>query len=221
MKRIRSIWNGWQQDRTLRSVVRNTGYLFTSNTITMVLSPIQGFLAAFLLGPAGYGTLMMVVLLASTVNRLLSFRMNELVIKNAGQDLAVGNRQRAAAIIKVAGITEAGTSVLAYLLLVLIAPLASQYIIKDPTASRYVVLYGIALLANFVTESGTAVLQIGNHFRSQAALNVVQYVISTTMMVIAYITGGSFLFVLSAYLVGRLVYGLGIMIFAVRWLKPM
>ena len=68
MKRIRSIWHGWQQDRTLRSVVRNTGYLFTSNTITMVLSPIQGFLAAFLLGPAGYGTLMMVVLLADCTN---------------------------------------------------------------------------------------------------------------------------------------------------------
>ncbi len=45
----------WQEDHLLQGVVRNTGYLFSSNTITMVLSMVQSILAARLLGVATLG----------------------------------------------------------------------------------------------------------------------------------------------------------------------
>jgi hypothetical protein len=157
----------WRQDRLLQRVMRNSGYLFSSNTIGMVITAAQGFLAALLLGPANFGVLGMVVMYASSVNRLLAFRMGELVIKYAGQSLAKGQKDQAAAIIKYAGLAEAVTSVIAYLLLVLTAPLAANYIIKDPLAAVWINYYGLALLVNLITETSSAVLQVSGHFRTQ------------------------------------------------------
>ena len=210
----------WQEDSLLQKVIRNTGYLFSSSTISMGLSSLQGFLAAYLLGPEGYGILGMVVMFATSINRLLSFRMNEMVIKFAGQYLANKENQQAAAVVKLAALVEAGTSIIAYGLLVLLAPLAAQYIIKDPLTSSWVIVYGLIILVNLLTETSTAVLHIGGHFRSQAVLNLSQSVTTTTLVVIAFFLSGDVLSVLLAYLVGKVVFGLGTVGVALYWMKP-
>ena len=211
MKKRLSFLKDGTQDLLLRRVIRNTGYLFSSSSITMGLTSIQGILAALLLGPENYGVLGLIILFASSVNRLFSFRMGELVIKFAGQSLAVGNKKQAAAIIKVAGLSETLTSIFAYGVLLLLAPWAAQTIIKDPAVEQWIVIYGLALLANFVTETSTAVLQLGNHYRSQAILNLIQSVITASWIVVLYFMQGSVYDVLNAYLVGKLVFGIGIM----------
>ena len=83
MSKLKRIWEAWKQDKALGNVVRNSGYLFSSNTISMGLSAVQGILSALLLGPLYYGWLGIIVKYASSVNRLLSFRMTEVVIKKA------------------------------------------------------------------------------------------------------------------------------------------
>lgn len=221
MKLFTQFWQTWSQDRLLRRIARNTGYLFSSNTVSMVLSSAGGILSAYLLGAADYGVLGMIVLFASSVNRLLSFRMGEMVIRYAGQDLAVGQKDKAAALIKAAGVAEALTSVVAYALLVLLAPLAARWLIKDPRASGWIIFYGLALVANLMTETSTAVLQLGNHYRSQAALTLAQSILTMALIGAAYWMGGGVLSILTAYLVGKLVFGVGIMAAALRWLRPM
>ncbi len=221
MRSVTQLWHSWNQDRLLRTITRNTGYLFSGNTIGMVLSSAGGILAAYLLGAADYGVLGLVILFASSVNRLLSFRMGEVVVKYAGQDLATGQRERAAALIKAAGATEALTSVIAYLLLALLAPLAAAYIVKEPASVPWIRFYGLALLANLVTETGTAVLQLGNHYRSQAALTLAQSLVTTVWIGVTCLTGGGVMMVLCAYLAGKAVFGLGILVNAWRWLTPL
>ena len=81
---------------------------------------------------------------------------------------------KAAAVIKLAGGAEFLTSILAYLLLLLIAPFAAKFILKDDTTSTWIMIYGIALLANFLTETSTAVLQLANKFKTIAILNLLQ-----------------------------------------------
>ncbi len=221
MKYLPPALREWTQDRLLRRVVRNTGYLFSSNTISMVLTSFQGILAALLLGPADYGMLGIITMFASTVNRLLSFRMGELVVKYAGQYLALERKDQAAAVIKAAGLTEAVTSVVAYALLVLLAPLAAIYIVKDPTKTGWITFYGLALLANLITETSTAVLQVSNHYRTQAVLNLAQSILTAGWILVAFLTKGDIYQVLLAYLAGKLLFGLGIMAAALYWLKPL
>ena len=211
----------WLQDKVLLRVIRNTGYLFSSQGISMVLSTLQGILAALLLGPASYGALGVVILFASSVNRLLSFRMGEVVVKYAGQALALGQRERAAAVIKVAGMTEAITSVTAYGLLVLFSPLAAVYLFKDPAAASWIIVYGLALLANLMTETASAVLQIGDHFRIQALINFFASALTAGLILLAFIFHGDIGVVLMAYLLGKLVSGIGPMLAAYGKLKHM
>jgi len=211
----------WLEDRVLRGVIRNSGYLLSSNTISMGLTSVQGILAALLLEPAAYGALGMVVVFASSVNRLLSFRMGEVVIKFAGQHLALGEKEKAAVIIKAALLAEALTSIAAYGILVVLAPFAAQYIIKEPAASRLIIFYGLALLANLVFETSTAVLQLAGRYRGQAALNLAQSLLTTGWILGAYLLGGGLTDVLLAYLAGKLLYGVGMATLAYRRTAPL
>lgn len=220
----------WQEDRVLRGVIQNSGYLLSSNTISMVLTSMQGILAALLLKPSEYGALGMVILFASSVNRLLSFRMGEVVIKYAGHHLALGEKDKAAVIIKAAVLAEALTSVTAYIILLFLSPLAAQFIIKEPSTGRLIVFYGLALLANLVFETATAVLQLAGKYRGQAVLNLAQSILTAGWILTAYLLGGGLMDVLMAYLAGKFLYGVGMAILARRrihillepswWKKP-
>jgi O-antigen/teichoic acid export membrane protein len=201
MKSLIKIYQEWNQDKSLGEVIKNTGYMVTSNTATTGLTFVQGMLAAIILGPLEYGVLGMIVTFASNVNRLLSFRMGELVVKFAGESIEKGDKTRAAAIIKFAGLAEIITSVIAYLLLVLLAPWAAKVIFKDVTITPWIMIYGLALLANFMTETSTAILQIGDQFRKLAIINFIQSLVTAIWIVVIFFTQGNLNQVLMAYLV--------------------
>src|SRR5512142_3366580 len=107
----------WRDDLLLKRVIRNSGYLFSSNTASAALNVLQGVFVVRLLGDSGYGLLTIIMDFASNVNRLLSFRMSEVVVKYVGEALAQNNKERAAALVKGIGLTEALTSIFAYLAL--------------------------------------------------------------------------------------------------------
>src|SRR5687767_7434469 len=88
-----------RDDPLIRRVLRNSGYLFSGNSASAVLNLAQGILVARLLGDAGLGLLTIIMDFASNTNRLLSFRMSEVVVKYMGEALAQENQKRAAAIV--------------------------------------------------------------------------------------------------------------------------
>ncbi|HTX80006.1 MAG TPA: hypothetical protein VMC62_10070, partial [Longilinea sp.] len=221
MNYFRKLWDTWKQDKVLGVVVRNTGYLFSGNVLSMGLTAIGGFLAAAMLGPLNYGVVGLITQFTSSVNRLLSFRMGDVVVKYAGQYLALGEKDRAAAVIKAAGITEGFTSIAAYLVLAVLSPLAARYIIHDPTTVPWILFYGLSLLGALIAETSTAVLQVGNHFRSQAFLTFLQSAVTTGWVVWAFFTKGDIFDVLNAYLAGKLIYNVGLTVMAVQWTNPL
>ncbi|MFH1523844.1 MAG: oligosaccharide flippase family protein [Chloroflexota bacterium] len=200
----------------MRKVVRNSGYLFIGNALSMV---VQSVLTARLLGVLGFGIIGTVISFASNINRLLSFRMGELVGKYVAQYLAEEKKDLAAAALKAAALTETLTSLVAYLLLVLSAPLAARYILKDPATAPLIAIYGLALLANFVTETSTGFLQVSGHFRSQGVINFAQSVVTAGVIVYAYIIKGDIWLVMGAYLLGKSINGLALAGLAARWAR--
>src|SRR5512138_3755570 len=121
-----------RQDAVLNRVLVNSAHLFSSNSVSLVLSFIQGVLAARLLGLADYGLLVIVMAYASSVNGLFSFRMSELVVRYAGEYLEKGEPEKASAVIKLASLSEAAVSVLAFLAVAATAALATRFITKTP-----------------------------------------------------------------------------------------
>lgn len=217
-----------RNDPLLGKVVRNSAHLFSSNSLSLILSMVQGILAARLLGPAGYGLVAIVMGFASTVNGLLSFRMSELVVRYGGEYLERGERARAAALIKAASLTEGFVSLVAFLVVVLTAGLATRYIAKTPGTEMLFIVYALGLLANFNVETSTGILQVTEKIRLQGVINLFQTIITAAIIAGAFFLQGSLLIILGAYLFGKVLLGLGMFITAqyhlrqalqLNWLK--
>ncbi|MEW6242062.1 MAG: hypothetical protein AB1564_14755, partial [Chloroflexota bacterium] len=134
----------WRQDPRFVRVLRNSGYLFSSNTVSAALGFVQGVLAVRLLGIDGYGLVAGTILVfASNVNRLLSFRMSEVLVKYADEALARNERPRAAALVKGIGLTEMLTAATAYLVLLALSPWAALTFAKDPSIALLFAVYGL------------------------------------------------------------------------------
>ncbi|HUF00474.1 MAG TPA: oligosaccharide flippase family protein, partial [Anaerolineales bacterium] len=216
LQKIRSSLRG---DPLLQRVVRNSSYLFSSNTISAGLSVVQGIFVVWLLGGSGYGLLTIVMDFASNTNRLLSFRMSEVVVKYMSEALAQENKERAAALVKGIGLTEALISVLAYLVLLALSVWCARTLADDVSVVSLFRFYGLFLLANLVYETSVGVLQTATQFKQVAHANFYQSIVVTVLIVAAFVLDLGILGILTAYLIGKTVAGVMVVVFAVRELN--
>ena len=177
----------WKEDNLLRRIVRNSSYLFGSNVISAVLSFGQTIIAVRLLGVTGWGLVAVVQTFASNINRFLSFRMSEVVVKHLGSSLAEEKKKEAAALVKAAGLTEATMSILAFLVLLVLAPWASRVFVGDSTTAPIFIFYGLIILSNLIFETSTGVLQATHRFDHLARINLINSIITCTMISGTYI----------------------------------
>jgi O-antigen/teichoic acid export membrane protein len=194
----------------MQRVIRNTGYLFSAQTISAAMSMAQGVLAARLLGVEGAGYVGIITQFSSNINRLTSFRMGELVISYVGEFSANGHRRQAAAVFKAAMLAEITSSFFAFALVVLLAPLGARIFAHDPNLTGLFAFYGLSVFANFMFESGTGLLQHSNRFRMIALISVGQSVLTLLLIVGAFLTNAGLDMVVFAYLVGKVVLALSI-----------
>ncbi|OGO17140.1 MAG: hypothetical protein A2Z14_05825 [Chloroflexi bacterium RBG_16_48_8] len=187
-------------------MIRNSSYVFSANTLSAVLSMAQSVLAARLLGVEAFGVLGAITQFASVINRITSFRMSELVVSYIGEFTSEGKKEHSAALFKVASLTEIASAVIAFLLLVILAPLGAKVLAKDPTTVGIFIVYGISVLVNLFAESATGLLQIFDRFQSIAVITVVQGVVTLLLIFAAFLSDGSLNEVVLAYLVGKIVW---------------
>ena len=214
-----SLINTMRDDPLLGKVVRNSAHLFTSNSLSLALTVVQGALAVRLLGAAGLGLITLVVGYASTVNSLLSFRMSELVVRYGGEYIEKGQWGKASALIKAAGMTEAFVSALSFLVVLATAGWASQTIANTPGTAAFFIIFAVGLLANFNAETSIGILQVTGKIRVQGTINLIQSIISIAIIGSAFFWGNALALVLSAYLVGKIILGLGLFFSAQRQLR--
>jgi O-antigen/teichoic acid export membrane protein len=205
------------QTELLRRVVKNSAYLFSATGISAALSMLQGILAARLLGVYAFGMLGAITQFTTVINILASFRMNELVVKYVGHYNEQGDNQRAAAVFKSASLVEIFTSIVAYGILYLLAPLGARLFVKDPSAASWIQIYGLILLANLMAESATGFLSIFDRFGRIASISVIQSVVTLLLIGLIFIyfqilghPGDPILPVIVAYMAGKIVNALGL-----------
>jgi O-antigen/teichoic acid export membrane protein len=214
VKRFFSGLETWGKDIILKKVVSNAAYLFGSQAASAVLS----ILAANLLGVASFGELGVVISFVTNINRLLSFRMGDFVVRYMGGFLAEDKRKNASAILKVAGLTELLTSLVAYLVLLALSRWGALTFAKDLATQPLFIIYGITILANVVTETATGALQVTGRFRSIALLNFGQSLITVGLFAVVFFNQGGVFAVMLVYLVGKVILGIGPVLLALYWL---
>ena len=207
----------WWEDQLLRGVLKNSSYLFSSNTVAAGLSFLQGILATRLLGVDGYGLVSgTIIVFVSNIHSLLSFRMSETVVRFTASALKDGLQDQAAAVVKVAGLLEAATSLLAYLVLLLLAPWSANLLTKEAGTTSLFTFYGLALLVNLFFETSTGVLRAARRFDRIAQVNLGQSLVTFAVIGWAAWTKQGAREVLGAYLAGKAFGGLALFIFAMR-----
>jgi O-antigen/teichoic acid export membrane protein len=156
-----------------------------------------------MLGVTDFGILGTITVFTSVINKFASFRMGELVIKYVGQYTERGDEARAAAVFKAAGLVELVTSLFAFVLVWLLAPLGARYFAKDVGLVSWFSFYGLIVLANFAAESSTGLLQIFNRYNRIALVTVGQSLVTLGVITLAYLFGGGLFEVVLAYMVGK------------------
>jgi len=214
MKRFFTGIQSWGKDVILKKVVGNSAYLFASQAVSAVLS----ILTANLLGVASFGELGVVIGFVTNINRLLSFRMSDFVVRYMGGFLAEEKKEKAAAVLKAAALTELATSLVAYLVLVVLSGWGASDFAKNPTAQHLFIIYGFAILGNVMAETATGALRVTGHFRSQALLNLLQSLMTAGLFFWVFIHQGGVYYVMLVYLAGKLVLGIGPVLLALYWL---
>jgi O-antigen/teichoic acid export membrane protein len=194
-----------ENDAIIRRLLSNTGWLFGTNGLGMILGFFQGVLVARMLGVAGYGLLGLITTFVTIINQLTSFRMNEFVVKYTSEALVNGRKENAATIIKFALITESVASVLAFCILVFLAPLGNLYLIRTPGAEELIVFYAVTIIGNLVFETTTGILQAFNCFQQQSLSLFWGRFISLILIVVVLLLHGGIWSVMLANIAGSLV----------------
>lgn len=219
MSLLQKIRTNLREDPLFQRVVRNSGYLFGSNTISAALGVLQGFFIVRLLGASDYGLLTIIMDFASNTNRLLSFRMSEVVVKYMGEALAQEEWGRAAALVKGIGLLEAVMSALAYFVLLALSTWGARTLADNESVVYLFRFYGLFLLANLVYETSVGVLQTTGQFKRVAQANFYQSLAVTVLILAAFVLKLGMLGVLTAYLIGKTIAGILVILFAIRELN--
>ncbi|MGC1376411.1 MAG: oligosaccharide flippase family protein, partial [Anaerolineales bacterium] len=206
----------WRDDTILRRVVKNSGHLLSGSAISAALGLFQTILTKQMLDIGIWGLVGVIVLFATNINRLLSFRMSEVVVQRLGAALPEGKTDEAAAAVKAAMLTEAATSIAAFVSLVALTPWAAVYFGKNIQTAPLFLLYGLILLSNIIAESSTGVLQALRRFNWIARINIVQSVITTAIMLFVFFTHGGIPEIILTYTIGKTINGIGLALFALR-----
>ena len=211
LQRIKALWH---ENPILRKIAKNFGYLFSSNIISSAISMLQGIFSVRLLGVAGFGTLGTITVFATTINKLTSFRMGELVIKFVGQFHENDEKEKAAAVFKLASLTEFVASIVAFALIWVLAPFGAEFFAKDASLAPWFIIYGLIILANMFSESSTGLLQFFDRFKNMAGVNILQSIVTLILIIVAWWLKTGLQGILIAYLVGKIIHAVGLAIAA-------
>ena len=203
------------QNPLLQRVLRNSGYMLSGNTVSAALGMVQSILAARLLGVEAFGLLGVITVFASVVNQLTSFRMGGWVINFVGEFSAAGQHKQAAAAFKAGAIAEMTSSVWAYVLILLLAPLGARVLAHDTTMAWLFSLYGLMVLANLIAESSGGLLQYFDRYRTLAMITVAQGALTLLMIVAAYVGRGGLVAIVLAYLGGKIFWAVAVTLAAI------
>jgi O-antigen/teichoic acid export membrane protein len=145
--------------------------------------------------------------------------MGELVVTYVGQYLEQGYRQKAAAVLRSAAVIEALTSVLKFIVVLIFAPIIAKYLVRQPQLTPLFIFYGYSIFANLTSQSSTAALQVFNRFDLLAILNLSQNILSLLVVVYAFLTGGTIIDVVTAYLVAKMFNGVALLVFSLIYTR--
>jgi stage V sporulation protein B len=198
----------WREDPILRRVVANSSWLLSARGINVPLGLLESILVTRLLGVQGFGILGIVITIITVINRLASFRMNDMVVKYLSESVARKQPGESAATLKAGLLAEGAASLVAFAVAVVAAPVTARLFLGGPENTHLILGYAFVILANSVVETTAGVLQVFNRFEIQAITNVLRKVVVLLGIGLSWALSAGLTGVLAAYVVSNWVASL-------------
>ncbi|WP_082572868.1 MULTISPECIES: oligosaccharide flippase family protein [unclassified Ensifer] len=163
-KKIKKVRSGWHAESTLRGRLKNITHLLTGNFASAFIGLVGFALTARALGPADYGLLALSFAYVRGIERFVSFRSWQPLIKYGALALETGDSERLKALFKLGLLIDLATAFLGWGLAVLIVLLAGPLFGISDEMSRLVLIY-CAVLPLQVTGMPTAVMRLYGRFK--------------------------------------------------------
>jgi O-antigen/teichoic acid export membrane protein len=203
-QRLRALFHRVFKNETIRRIVENASYLVSAQGVSILIGLVQPVLVLNMIGPAEWALIKNIQAFANNANRITSFRINEMVVSYFRSYEEQGQRDKAIAVYKLAGILEMLGAVLAFVLIWLLAPWGSAFFGKAPDTQPLWMLFGTVVLLNFLLDSSKGLLQALNLFPVNALINASQSVITFLLVVLVYFTReGSLLDIFMVYYLAK------------------
>lgn len=198
----------------LRRIVKNSSYLVSATVLSAAMGMVQGAIQVRVIGVAGVGLLAAMGTFTNVLNRFTSFRIDELVVRFVRHYEERKQHDRAAAVYKLAALLELGGNAVAFILILLLAPLGVS-LFSDHAGVEYLfILYGSLVLINVFFDSSDGILQVFNRFGAKSIIDITQSVVRLGLTVVVLVTGGGLFEIILAELAGRLVRAAAVMVVA-------
>ena len=203
----------------LRRILRNSSYLVSATVLSAAMGMVQGAIQVRVIGVAGLGLLGAMGNFTNVLNRFTSFRIDELVVRYVRLYEERKQHDRAAAVFKMATLLELSGNVLAFLLILLLAPLGVKLFSDQGGVEYLFILYGSLVLINVFFDSSDGILQVFNRFGAKSVIDITQSVIRLGLTVLVWLTGGGMIEIILAELAGRLVRSVAVLAVALSTAK--
>lgn len=184
----------------------NIGHMLTGNFLNAGVMLASVALAARALGPDAWGSMVLVLALASTIERLVRFESWQPLIKFAAEEENEADPVRMARLYGYGVLLDMATAALSAFLLVLLAALAPLVGVHGiPLAAATV--YALALLSR-VTGAPGAALRLDGRFRAVAYSQIWTNVLRTALAALCLWMGSGLMGFVIAWTVAEVAYNL-------------
>lgn len=187
-----------REDGTLRTVLKNTGWLTGSSGMLIVLSAVQGILTARLLGVAVYGMLGLATAFCVVMGKLLSFRMSDFVVKWVTQLIEDGTAKAATAF-KLAIAADAASALVACLAAEALASWGASVFAHNPDFAWVFRWLALTVALQAGRESFTGMLQVNRDFRALSTLQAGCQAASLGCVTVVFLAGWGLAGIVAVY----------------------
>ncbi|MGH7908774.1 MAG: lipopolysaccharide biosynthesis protein, partial [Thermodesulfobacteriota bacterium] len=148
-----------------KRLFQNASWLFGGKMLAGGFAAIQTVILARLLGVDNYGLLALIIAYVDVLNNFFDFRVWETATKYIGTFWTNREREKTLSMIKLSYIIDILSGILAFIIAILTAKIASSYLIHSPNAYTLVWIYSLSLLIDTANSTSDAILRVFDRFK--------------------------------------------------------
>lgn len=159
-----------------RSLWKNASWTSGSLIVTTALLLLETIVVARVLGATGLGLFVLIRAYPEAIQQVLDCRTRETMVKYLGEFVALDDRDRASAVVRLVWLVDAAAGLIATTLVLGTASLAARYIVHDASTAGLIALYSLSQFFGTLDSASGSVLRVFDRFRLASMMGAWQSV---------------------------------------------